>query len=477
MRTLFLIHRYLGIGLGILMALWCLSGIVMIYVPYPNLAEDQRVATLPPINWTRCCDTDGAAGLADDTPIASVQLEMLGDEPVLRLGLADGSLRLLSPLDGRAFKDIGHDEAFAAAAQFAASRGLTMRDADYRMLDHDQWTVSGFRADRPLHWIAFNDPDGTEVYVSSRTGKVVQLTTRSQRFWSWLGAVPHWLYPSILRQHPAAWSQVVIWTSLLGTFLTATGLWIGIRQLGRRRGGAALSSPYRGILFLHHVPGLIFGCFALTWVLSGLLSMNPWGLLESAGFVEDRALLQGDLPTLAQVRSLLDSVPRNVPTDVVSVRSSLFDGHLFAISTGMDGSRQRFTASGTPAPLSERDFHKAAQRLTGKDEAGSWTLLTSDDTYHYSVGNERAQFPVVRISAYSPSATLYYVDATTGELIDRADASTRAFRWWHSALHRWDIAAPLRTLWGRSLFMLPLLLGAAFVCVIGAYLGINRATR
>jgi hypothetical protein len=459
------------------MALWCLTGIVMIYVPYPSLTEDARVATLPPINWTRCCDTDGAAGLADDTPVASFQLEMLGEAPVLRLALANGALRLLSPLDGHAYKGIGHDEALAAAAQLGASRGLSTRDAEYRVLDHDQWTVGGFQADRPLHRIAFNDPDGTEVYVSSRTGKVVQLTTRAQRFWGWIGAVPHWLYPSILRQHPRAWSEVVIWTSLLGTFLTVTGLYIGIRQLGRRRGGGALSSPYRGIMFLHHVPGLIFGCFALTWVVSGLLSMNPWGLLESDGFVEDRERLQGDLPTLAQVRALLDAVPRNSPSDVVSVRSSLFAGQLFAISTGMDGSRQRFTASGAPALFAEGDFRKAAERLTGRTGAGSWKLLTDDDTYHYSVGNERAQLPAVRISEDAPSATLYYLDAISGELIDRADASTRAFRWWHNALHRWDIAAPLRTLWGRSLFMLPLLLGAGFVCVIGAYLGIKRATR
>ena len=477
MRTLLLIHRYLGIGLGVLMALWCLTGIVMVYVPYPSLAESERVATLPPINWTRCCDTDGAAGLADDTLISSFQLEMLGAAPVLRLGLADGSMRLLSPLDGHAFKGIGHDEALAAAAQFGSSRGLSTRDAAYRVLDHDQWTVGGYHADRPLHRIAFNDPDGTEVYVSSRTGKVVQLTTRSQRFWSWMGAVPHWLYPSVLRQHPQAWSQAVIWTSLLGTFLTVTGLYIGIRQLGRRRGGGALSSPYRGIMLLHHVPGLIFGCFALTWVVSGLLSMNPWGLLESDGFSEDRERLQGDLPTLAQVRVLLDVVPRNSPSNVVSVRSSLFDGHLFAISTGMEGSRERFTASGAPAPLIEQDFRKAAQRLTGNDDVARWTLLTQDDTYHYSVANEHAAFPAVRISAGPPSATLYYIDAITGELIDRADANSRAFRWWHSALHRWDIAAPLRTLWGRTLFMLPLLLGAGFVCVLGAYLGIKRATR
>ena len=63
---------------------------------------------------------------------------------------------------------------------------------------------------------------------------MVQLTTRFQRFWGWLGAVPHWLYPTILRQDGALWSQVVICTSLIGCFLTVTGLWVGIARLRRR---------------------------------------------------------------------------------------------------------------------------------------------------------------------------------------------------------------------------------------------------
>ena len=483
MRAIFLIHRYLGIGLGVLMALWCLSGIVMIYVPFPQLLESERLAALPTLNWSRCCRLDGPDSLPDDAKIASFQLEILGDAPVLRLSLAGGNTRLVNPSDGRALaangrtlNGVDQHEARIAAAQFGASRGLSMRSAQYALIDHDQWTVGGFRTDRPLHWIAFNDADGTEIYVSSRTGKVVQLTTRSQRFWSWIGAVPHWLYPSILRKHPEAWSQVVIWTSLLGSFLTVTGLYIGIRQLKRRRRDGALASPYRGIMFWHHVPGLIFGTFALTWVVSGLLSMNPWGLLESQGFHEDRANLTGPEATVADVRRLLDAVPRNSPTGVVSVRSATFDGRLFAISSSLDGSRRRFDITGASAEFANGDFETAAKRLVGTAPS-SWTMLTSDDTYHYSIGRAYAQLLVLRISAGKSSPTYYYVDAITGELVDKADSGSRAYRWWHSGLHRLDFAACLRTWTARTLLMLPLLIGAAFVCGTGAYLGIRRLTR
>lgn len=475
-RAIFLVHRYLGIGLGILMALWCLSGIVMLYVPFPQLAESERMAALPPIDWTSCCDVSDGKSLPDDAEVASFQLEMLGDVPILRLALADGELRLVNANYGSTLAGIDRTEARAAAAQFGTSHNLSVRDARLQLIDHDQWTVGGFRADRPLHWFALNDADGTEIYVSSRTGKVVQLTTGSQRFWNWLGAVPHWLYPSILRKHPEVWSQVVIWTSLLGTFLAVTGLYIGIRQLRRRKRDGVLASPYRGLMFWHHVPGLIFGLFALTWVLSGLFSMNPWGLMETQGFGDDRAQLAGRNPTVADVRRLLNAVPRNSPAGVVSVRSVTFDDQLFAMSASFDGERRRFNIDGSPAAFSAEDFKTAARRL-GTDAQDSWTLLNEDDAYHYSLGRQRAQLPALRISGTSDASTYYYVDAVTGELINKVDAGGRAFRWWHSGLHRLDFSSALRTDLARTLLMLPLLIGAAFVCGTGAYLGIKRLTR
>src|ERR1700761_4816886 len=75
-RTVILAHRYLGIAFGLLMVLWCLSGMVMMYVPYPQLTEAERVQHLPPIDWTHCC-----------SPVAPMfQLEMLGARPVARTG-------------------------------------------------------------------------------------------------------------------------------------------------------------------------------------------------------------------------------------------------------------------------------------------------------------------------------------------------------------------------------------------------------
>src|SRR5690606_13806981 len=119
----------------------------------------------------------------------------------------------------------------------------------------------------------------------------IQHTTREQRVWGYLGAVIHWLYPTLLREHVQLWSQTVVWLTILGSFLTLTGLYFGFKQYKRRKDGR--HSPYRGLSAWHHYAGVFFGILTLTWTFSGLFSMNPWGLLEGEGAGTEIAALRG----------------------------------------------------------------------------------------------------------------------------------------------------------------------------------------
>lgn len=50
MRMLILFHRWLGVALCLLFAMWFASGIVMHFVPFPAFAEAERFAGLAPID-------------------------------------------------------------------------------------------------------------------------------------------------------------------------------------------------------------------------------------------------------------------------------------------------------------------------------------------------------------------------------------------------------------------------------------------
>src|SRR5262245_60454669 len=85
-RSLILIHRYVGAAIGLIMAMWCLSGIVMIYSPYPMVTSEERLARLAPLDLHECCAALLASNeIPDDTPISRFEIETLDGQPVLRL--------------------------------------------------------------------------------------------------------------------------------------------------------------------------------------------------------------------------------------------------------------------------------------------------------------------------------------------------------------------------------------------------------
>src|SRR5690606_34213656 len=244
-------------------------------------------------------------------PLPRFRIEMLRGEPVLRLGgrrAAGPSAAALSLRTGEPVPELGSDDVLEIAARHARGNGIDGQPRLVGRIDVDQWTILLAGGREPTYRIAFDDPGRHEIYVSGATGEVFQQTNRRTRLLAWLGAIPHWLYPLELRRHGQLWSQVVIWTSILGTFLAATGLYVGIARFRRRGRHGRPGSPFFGWWYWHHVSGLVFGVLALTWVFSGLMTMNPWGLLygDSSSARYEAELTGG--ATWGELRTLLGSL-------------------------------------------------------------------------------------------------------------------------------------------------------------------------
>jgi len=478
-RALFLLHRYLGIAVGALMAMWCISGVIMMYVAYPSLDEGTRLRHLEPIEWSTCCKISNEAlgdaeGLGDSDPISELRIESLAGRPVIYFRTRQQA-RLIDLSSGSLIDRVSPEQAAAVAQAYAKDS----RSSAFRLLetiDYDQWTLSGFRADRPLYRFSLGDERKTEVYVSSVSGRAIQVTTAHERLSNWIGAIPHWLYFAELRHRTALWSEVVIATSLLGCFLAITGLYIGVRQLLRRPEGRW--SPYHGFNRWHHVAGLVFGVLALTWVLSGLLSMNPWGLLEGAGGEQERSLLRGEPGTSgADIKAALRAFAAAHPSDLVSIEASPLNGQMFFVASTAAGNRRRLNAVALRAPLSPVDVADVARVLSGGGAPLAPWLMRQEDAYYFSHHKDRAPLPVYRMILADGSATRYYIDAVSGALVAKFDRGARAYRWWHQGLHRMDFAAGLRGRPQWDVLMLLLLSGVTLLCVTGTYLGYRRLLR
>jgi hypothetical protein len=471
-------HRWLGVGLGLVMLVWCLSGFVMMYVDYPRLTAEERRLGLAPLDLSQPL-ADLSSAVPAETKLGGFRLEMLGDRPVLRLqpvagrGPRPGEQMRATPLlldlgTGQPPAPLTAAQATTLAGDFARRSGITGTALPATLIEADQWTVQNAHRHQPLYKIRFDDAAGSVLYVAGASGELVQQATRRERFWGWLGAVPHWLYPTLLRQQPVLWAQLVIWLSLAGCFLTLAGIIIGLVRLRRRDG--SLSVPYRGLWRWHHITGLVAGLLTLSWVASGLLSMNPWGLLESEAGSQWRGRLAGTLTgaDIAQALALAPAV--TLPPDTVMLEAAPLAGRMHLAAVTRDGRIQRFDAGGQPAPLTQTEI-TAAISATGTALA-ELTLLSEPDDYYYA-HKGAPHLPVWRAILADAQATRLYLDPGSGAVLRAVDNAARQFRWWQDGLHRLDFAwMRARPLW--DLLVIPALAAVTLLCATGSWMGLRR---
>jgi uncharacterized iron-regulated membrane protein len=477
LRFFILLHRYLGIGVGIILVMWCLTGFVMLYVQYPDLEPQQRRSRAPVLVLRECCRLPEADYMEKQT-LDYFIVEMLADMPVLRLGWFPDDEIAINLRNGEWLDPVDPDMARRIAADYLARRQLD-GELEYRgAIGSDQWTVYGkYQPHRPLHHFAANDGAGTEWYVSSTSGEIVQVTTARQRFWNWLGAVSHWLYFTQLREDTVLWSRLVIGLAALGTFLTALGIYIGIRQF-RFGAGTVRRSPYKGWHLWHHYVGLLFGVFALIWVASGLISMNPWGLLESGDHAEESGRLGGRQLTWDEAREFIKALPaRTLPPDVTRLEVSVLLGDRNLVAGFTAGASQRLNINTLePEAVSAWDWLAITKALGRGAGSAEGRMIDGGDDYYFN-HHETRLFPVWRVILGDADRTRYYLNPENGRILEKFDGNRQWYRWVFLALHRGDFSRLLRTRPVWDAWIILLLAGVTVVTATGTYLGFKRLIR
>jgi hypothetical protein len=431
LRTLVVVHRWLGIGLGPLFAMWFASGIVMHFVPFPQLDESERIAGLAPLkldaNIHGPADAVTALGTADTLRVRLIQR---ADGPVYIVSGHSGSTALKAGDLSSAGVPSG-PLALVIGADYAHQRGTKASDAaKLSLIDYDQWTVSGkYQRHRPLYRLGFDDDAGTEIYISSKTGEVVLDTTRWERAWNFVGSVPHWIYPPQLRSRPALWSTIVWWLSLAALVSVIAGAVLGIVRL--RIDGKQRLSPYRGMHWWHHIAGLGTLVFVTTWIFSGWLSMDG-GLLFSRALASkaETTAIAGTPPwDLLANEDLRHVDPRAREVEWFALAGKLFRREITAADSqqvveigGREGAQQ-FLPLAAIRPL-------ATALGSGCDDPAQVGA-----TDNYAVASVIPDGPIYRIACGN---VWYDVNAANGSLAQKTDASRRAYRWLYGALHRLD---------------------------------------
>jgi uncharacterized iron-regulated membrane protein len=472
-RWLYIIHRWIGIATCLLFAMWFVSGIVMMYVAFPQLTDRERLAALPPIAWERVSVApDRAMAIAGVKSYPrDLRLVMLGDTPIYRLLDWDGTHKTISAIDGHLIDGITAEQALAIASHHPNA----VRPRLIGTITRDQWTVTA-RYDplRPLFLVSLGDPSGTKLYVSVRTGELALDTTRSERVWNCLGAIPHWIYPTVLRQDGATWRLVVLWISGICLVVAVTGFWIGILRLRlRHRYARGPVTPYRGWMAWHHIAGLVGGIFVLTWMFSGWLSLNPGGYFAARAPSQDMAVRYAghDTPQIAA------TLPSMLPSNAVEARFVWLGGHPLLVLADRDGRQTTFDpADGVARILSDDEIFAAASRLLPSAAMTARLRLSKFDAYWYPHHSERP-LPVLRAGFDDTTQSWFYIDPCNGDILGRIDNSRRTYRWLFNALHSLDFPLLLRYRPSWDIVTLLLSLIGLIVSTSGIVIGWRRLRR
>lgn len=476
---LILLHRWLGIGVGFLFALWFASGAVLSLVPFPSLPTSSRIARSEPIDFERVT-VPPADALTEISSLSveSLRLISVQGQPRYVLSLADGAVLSISAESGKLLGPVPANTARAVAESFNGRPATEIVGP----FDYDQWVVhdqyDGFR---PFYRVALADGRGTRVYVSTRSGEVLQQTRRTEREWNYAGSVVHWFNVVALRRHKDLWRWVMLPLAGICGLLACAGLTLGVMHLVnarrmRRRG----LSPFRSWLRWHHTIGLFASMLLLSWIVSGCLMLDDGTVfpsdqptaMEIAGF-RGMTLMQaaGHFP-LATLRRL----PRAREVEVTAVAGTPY------LSVRNGAQTDSWVATRSPrGDLSVShtvpDFLllAAVRRAWPSSRIAQIRDIPSDDAYQ--VLSDPLPLTARRITLGDQGRTWIQVDSATGQILSVTDSRIRAKRWWVNGLHDFDFplldrSKPLRLL----VLMSAVTAGFIFSCT-GLVVGMKRLAR
>lgn len=486
-RLMYSIHRILGTLLCLLFLMWFISAFVMMYHRFPRVKEKEKLEKQEELS---------ASG--DSLPsIDNVIARLSQNEKVRKLTLnrnlgqtfflIETNKReynfTLNPSDTLSATEI--ERIYQIAAQWCPSP-IVKIDTLYTL---DQWIpFCELKKEMPIYKIHFSDCDRSQFYLSSQDGEVLQYSNQSERFWAWIGAIPHWVYFKWLRQDIVLWKRTVVCLSALGCVMLIAGLWITVDVWKKTRSSRSRRfSPYRKKWYhWHYITGIIFGLFVFTFTFSGMmyiadipewihkpaLKTNPIRLLHANGPRPEHYALD--------YRRVIEEYPQ-----ALQIEWSNFREHPYYTVRDRKTEFYIDATDSIPRPLklSKDEILLSIECIYANDSTAinerkipiQISKLEHFETYYRDMSNMyrgRLQLPVWKVTVEDADQGVYYIHPETG-IIRYVDTSSRLKYWSYTALHRMRIPGLTSNATLRKTVLWILLIGGTSVSVTGVVLGMN----
>ncbi|WP_152541673.1 PepSY domain-containing protein [Saccharicrinis fermentans] len=354
-----------------------------------------------------------------------------------------------------------------------------------RMDDLSQWVPwNYYKPLLPFYKCYMADKEHTVLYVSAKTGEIIQETKRLERWSARLGAIPHWIYFKQLRSLEKTWRLVVIILASLGILMTVTGIYAGVIRYRKRSKNSI--TPYKKFWYKwHHITGFFFGFFVFTFVLSGLISVSSipdWmvGVKKSdkvkVGWNQKLDLRMHHHTTPWNIYKALDNKDGVRKIEWKSVLGQA-QYHVYYEDYQKPDVYTLYNDSViSQRPYSMSDIQSQANILLGQIPFSIQEQFTYDN-YYAGSGMIYLPQPAYKIMVDDVANTWLYIDPASGEAVKTLTRNTRLRRWLYRFLHTLDIPM-LKKMDGlrKTILVLLCLMGLA-ISVTGFVIGIKWFKR
>ena len=479
-KILLQLHRWTGLAMSFLFVVWFVSGFVMIYHTFPKPQTSTYFKTQNTLSLKDSIQSPHL--LFEKHKVSAIVLEKVNNQAVFSfsgrgVSVYDAAtLQPMAPLSVEGCKKV-------VQAHFSDPI-----DKVETINDYDQWIPwSHYKNHFPIQKIWLDDEKGTQVYVSSTAGRIVQETTSKSRVMAWLGAIPHWMYFKQLRLNAALWSDVVIWLSIIGCFVCLSGILVGFIRLKKRKKAKSWTdiSPYKKKWFRwHHITGFGFGLFVFTFILSGLMSLadvpnwlvkkekdiNYYHLWNGSGF-DDQQALQGFNRIIREkgASSIKKIICRKVMGRIFYevYTNSLYEPECYIVDEDHLKDLPQFP---------ELTLEKRMQDVLPQKQYSIQML--SEYTHYYTEGRRRTNpLPVYKIVLEDAYGTILYVNPHTGDLLKVLSRSSK-WQWWlYQGLHTFNFSWFRQMEWLRQSWLILISIGGTIVSLSALVLGIKFFKR
>ena len=466
MRKLFFqIHKITGAIMSLMCLIWFLTGIILIFTGYPHASSEKRFLHLETFTAN---DLQNLQAPSPNFKGAVVLEKHLG-QPVYRISSGRKTQKVYNAQTLEPINAFTIDMADRLASSYAQSTSQKILISNQL----DQWVPwSYYKSLLPFYKCYMKDDAHTVIYISQKTGSIIQKTTRKERWIAYFSAIPHWVYFVSLRNQIGLWKTIMIILSVLGLLASISGIAVGIYRKKKKS-----ITPYKKFNYKwHHIFGYFFGVFVFTFILSGLISVTnipDWmvGVSKKEKVTWDQKLDLKRNNSLTPI-DVYKAIKNKNGIRRIEWKTIFNTPYYLVYYNDYQVPKAYYLKNGYIQPAKSYELSEIknkAQTKFGKFSP-EVTIQNGFDNYYSSNAMRYIPQMAYKIVLNDDAKTWLYINPKTGEEVLRYNKNKRLRRWLYRALHTFNFQFLKEMDWLRKTLLIIVSIAGIIICYTGLVL-------